>query len=202
MSDSVSIINFQNAVKNTLTTYFAGIVNTVIWYEQGENDKGQPLPITTPAIILEIESADEGDDLGDNRAPFLAHLTAYCILGQQTQDLQTQVRTFAGQLFSKVRKNKWGLGINVSFPGGITMGPGKFDPEATGYESWFVSWDQTLWLDTSIWDTTEIIPTEVYWSWSPDIGIPHEDDYELVPFDSAQGPPDGVEPPAVSGAER
>lgn len=172
-----TLADFHAAVSGILATYFAANVNTIVWYEQGETSTGQPLPIKTPAVILEIEAAEEGDDAGDDRSPLLMHITAYCILSQQTADLQIQLRSFAAQLFAKVRKNKWGLGNTVSFPGGITLGPGKFDPEATGYDSWFVSWDQTLYLGESIWKPGGIIPTEVWWNWSPEIGSDFVDSY-------------------------
>ena len=175
---SPSLEEFHNAIQEVLAAFFAANVNTVAWYEQGEDASGQPLPVKTPAIILEIDSAEEGDDVGDDRAPLLCHLTAYCILGQQTADLQIQVRAFAAQLFAKVRKNKWGLGHAISFPGSITLGPGKFDPEITGYESWFVSWDQTLYLGEDIWDSSAIRPTEIWWNWAPAIGNDFSDSYQ------------------------
>lgn len=172
-----TLAEFHTAIKTVIAANFGANVNTVIWYQQGEEANGQPLPVRTPAIILEIEAAEEGDDIGDERAPLLCHITAYCILGQQTTDLQIQVRTFAAQLFASVRKNKWGLGKAVSFPGGITLGPGKFDPEKTGYDSWFVSWDQTLYIGASVWYSSGILPTEVWVSWSPEIGEDFVDDY-------------------------
>jgi hypothetical protein len=171
------LAGFQDAIKAELSAFFGNIINTVAWYEQSESATGQPLPIVTPAVVLEIESADEGDDVGDDRTPLLCHLTAYCILGQQTPDLQTQVRAFAAQLFGKVRKNKWGLGAKVGFPGGITLGPGKFDPEATGYDSWFVSWDQTVYLGDSVWLPSGIMPSEIWWNWAPEIGTDFVDSY-------------------------
>lgn len=172
-----TLTQFHDAIAEAIAAHFGDNINTVAWYEQGETETGQPLPITTPAIILEIESADEGDDAGDDRAPLLCHLTAYCILGQQTPQLQIQVREFAAQLFAKVRKNKWNLGHDVSFPGGITLGPGKFNPEKSGYDSWFVSWDQTLYLGVDVWDSSAIRPTEILWSDKPLIGTGFEDYY-------------------------
>jgi hypothetical protein len=176
-----TLTEFHAALGNQIAAHFGDNVNTVTWYQQGETPAGQPLPIVTPAVILEIENAEEGDDVGDDRAPLLCHITAYCILGQQTTSLQIQVRDFAAQLFTKVRKNKWGLAHNVSFPGMITLGPGKFDPEKNGYDSWFVSWDQTLYLGDSVWDSTGIMPTEILWSELPLIGFNNEDHYKPLP---------------------
>jgi hypothetical protein len=173
-----TLTEFHLAIENAIDAHFGDNVNTIAWYQQGETPAGQPLPIITPAVILEIESAEEGDDIGDDRAPLLCHFTAYCILGQQTEALQIQVREFAAQLFKKVRKNKWGLAHNVSFPGMVTLGPGKFDPEKNGFDSWYVSWDQTLYLGDSIWDSTGIMPTEILWSELPLIGTGNEDHYE------------------------
>lgn len=174
-----TIRDFHEAIQAALLAKFGDDVNTVCWYQQAESSTGQPLPIETPAIILEIESAEEGDDVGDDRIPMLCHITGYCILSQKTTDLQIELRNFASQLLGEVRKNKWSLGNDVSFPFSVTLGPGKFNPEVQGYDSWFVSWAQTLYIGESVWKPTGIIPTEIWWSWAPDIGIPHVDDYQL-----------------------
>jgi hypothetical protein len=63
----------------------------------------------------------------------------------------------------------------------ITLGPGKFDPEKNGFDSWFVSWDQTLYLGDSVWDSTGIMPTEILWSEVPLIGTQNVDEYEPLP---------------------
>jgi hypothetical protein len=175
-----TLSQFHAAVVASVALRFGDNINTVLWYEQGETASGQPLPIITPAVILEIESAEEGDDIGDDRAPLLMHITAYCILGQQTDNLQMEVRNFASQLFALIRKNKWTLGHSVSFPGGITLGPGKFDPEKNGYESWFVSWDQTIYLGDNVWDSTGIPPQEVWLGLSPEIGLAFVDKYTRI----------------------
>ncbi|MGZ4953575.1 MAG: hypothetical protein ACXV8Q_00565 [Methylobacter sp.] len=174
---ATTVSGFHAAIKNAVAAHFGANVNTVAWYDQGEAADGQPLPIKTPAVILEMDSADEGDDAGDDRTPLACHITAYCILGRATPDLQIQVRSFAGQLLALARKNKWGLGKSVSFPGGFSLGGGKFDPEKNGYESWYVSWEQTLYLGTSVWDSAGVIPTEVWFGLSPEIGIPYVDKY-------------------------
>jgi hypothetical protein len=175
-----ALTDFHAAIAAAIATHFGDNINTTLWYQQAEDANGQALPVTTPAVILEIESADEGEDAGDDRAPLLCHISAYCILGQQTSDLQIQTRSFAAQLFALVRKNKWGLGHDVSFPGGITLGPGKFDPEKTGYDSWFISWDQTLFLGADVWDSSAILPTEIWLHQAPEIGLPFENDYDRV----------------------
>ena len=177
---TTTVSSFHAAVKAAISARFGVNVNTVEWYEQGEKTNGQPKLIKTPAIILEMESADEGDDAGDDRDPLNCHISAYCILGQQTTDLQIQVRNFSAQLFALVRKNKWSLGRAASFPASITLGPGKFDPEKNGYESWFVSWEQTIYLGDDIWAPSGIVPTTVYLGESPLIGTGNEDQYTRV----------------------
>lgn len=177
---ALTVSGFHAAIKAAIATHFGVNVNTVEWYEPGEEANGQPKPIKTPAIILEMESADEGDDVGDDRTPLSCHITAYCILGRSTPDLQIQVRTFAAQLLALARKNKWGLAKNASFPGSFTLGDGKFDPEKNGYESWFVTWDQTFYLGDSVWAPSGIVPSTVYLGQSPLIGTGNEDQYIQV----------------------
>lgn len=172
-----SLSGFHAAIAAAIAAFFGDNINSVLWYAQGEDAASQPLPVITPAVILDIESAEEGEDAGDDRAPLLCHITAYCILGQKTADLQIQVRSFAAQLFTLVRKNKWSLGRAVGFPGGITMGPGKFDPEKNGYDSWYVSWDQTLFMGADVWDSSAVLPTEIWWNWTPEIGADFVDSY-------------------------
>lgn len=177
---ALTVPGFHAAIKAAIAAHFGANVNTVEWYEQGEEASGQPKPIKTPAIILELESFSDGDDMGDDRTPLACQITANCILGRSTPDLQIQTSNFAAQLLAKVRKNKWGLARGAGFPGGLTAGPGKFDPEKNGYESWFVSWDQTFYLGDSVWAPSGIVPSTVYLGQSPLIGTGNEDQYIQV----------------------
>ncbi|EGW22161.1 hypothetical protein [Methylobacter tundripaludum] len=168
---------FHAAIKDQIAAFFGANVNTVEWYEQGEDPDSRPRPIKTPAIILELESFIPGDDIGDGRTPLDCQITANCILGRSTPNLQIQTSNFAAQFLANARNNKWGLAHDASFPSGFTAGPGKFDPEKNGYESWFVTWGQTFYLGNDVWAPTGITPTEVWLGLSPEIGIPYVDKY-------------------------
>ena len=177
---ALTVPSFHAAIKATIAAHFGANVNTVEWYEQGDEASGQPKPIKTPAIILEVESFSPGDDVGDGRTPLDCQITANCILGRSTPDLQIQTSNFAAQFLSNARNNKWGLARDASFPSSFTAGPGKFDPEKNGYESWFVSWDQTFYLGDSVWAPSGIVPSTVYLGQSPLIGTGNEDQYIQV----------------------
>ena len=135
--------------------------------------------VITPSIIIAMESADEGEDCGDGRVAINAKFCAYCYLGINTQNIQLELREFVTQVFAHVKNNVWNLD-NVLVPQHIEAGPGDFNPADNGFESWYVSWEQTIYLGDSVWDASGIVPSEIYVGLSPDIGNGHIDDYEQI----------------------
>ncbi len=164
----------QVAVKQAIETEFDSIVKTVELY--GDSLES----VNTQAVIISMDNADEGNDIGDERVPVQCDFSALCLLGFSTANVQLEIREFALQLFTLVRQNKWNLGTAVSFPENLSIQPGPFDPEKNGYESFIVSWQQTVYVGPSVWDASGVMPTEVNLGWLPKVGSGFEADYEQI----------------------
>jgi len=136
----------QTAIKDGISANFAGTVPTVELY--GDQFQGA---VPTPAIIISMDDADVGQSLGDGRLALDCRFSAVCLLGFNTVDVQVEVREFALQLLQLVRYNTWGMPDDVESPSNLAMQPGPFNPDKSGYESFIVSWDQTVFVGESVW---------------------------------------------------
>jgi len=161
----VDIEQYHDAIINALKLEFASRVNTIDRYEPNQEN-----PIDTPAILLEMEYADEGFDQGDDKIPLSCKMTLHVLLGNQTPNIKLEIRKFAVQVFVLVRSNQFGLS-DVEIPSGLNMGPGDFKVGKHGYEGWFISWDQNIFLGSSVWEPTGFVPQTVFVGHSPDVGI-------------------------------
>lgn len=167
---------FHQAVMAAIAGHFTGKVQVLAYPMETSQ-------IQTPAVLLEMESAEEGQDPGDGRIALRCRMAAHCVLGFQTEQIGLEVRSFAAQLFTLITDYKFGLGVNISWPEGLELHPGEFKPGKAGFESWCVTWEQTLYLGDSAWDDSGIVPQTVYLGIAPEIGAEHEADYIEV-FDA------------------
>ncbi|MCG7868196.1 MAG: hypothetical protein JAY74_17755 [Candidatus Thiodiazotropha taylori] len=150
-------------------------LETIKAYRSDEQDE----TINTPALLLELERIDEGSDAGDGRDALRCSFTAHCILSNLTDGVEIEVRNFAATVFRLLKGARFGLEELAGDPEAITAGPGEFKPGAEGYESWYVNWEQNVYIGESMWEGG-IVPHTVKLGWSPDVGIGHADDYEQV----------------------
>ncbi len=170
---TTTVKTFHQSIMDAIAGHFAGKVQ-VLAYPLESNE------IRTPAVLLEMESAEEGQDPGDGRLALRCRMAAHCVLGYQTEHIGLEVRSFAAQFFTLITDNKFGLGADVSWPQTLELHPGEFKPGKAGFESWCVIWEQTLFLGESEWDDTGIVPETVMLGIAPNIGAAHEPDYVQV----------------------
>ena len=170
---TITVKSFHQAIIDTIKDHFSGKVQ-VISYPLETSE------IRTPVVLLEMESAEEGQDPGDDRLALRCRMAAHCVLGFQTDDIGMEIRSFAAQLFVLLTDNKYGLGSEVSWPEGLELNPGEFKPGKAGFESWCVIWEQTIYLGESEWDDNGVVPEIVMLGIAPDIGIGHDPDYEDI----------------------
>nr|VFK12777.1 MAG: hypothetical protein BECKLFY1418C_GA0070996_100182 [Candidatus Kentron sp. LFY] len=158
--------DLHNAILDAFKAKFGERIKTYGAYRPFET-----APIKTPAILLNLEDAGLGEDIGDKRTPMLWQVTLHCILSFQTPDVEVAIRDFASQVFRMVPYNKWGLGSDVSFPSqqDLHAGPGEFKEGKHGFESWYVTWPQTLYLGESLWDEEEFVIADVYVGSDPEL---------------------------------
>lgn len=57
------------------------------------------------------------------------------------------------------------------------IGPGEFKPGQEGFDSWYATWEQTVYLGKGVWDPEGVIPEKIYLGQTPAIGPIHEPDY-------------------------
>lgn len=160
---SIEIGDYHQAIIDALKAQFAGRVQTVEMYELTEEK-----PINTPAILLEMEYGDEGYDKGDDLVPLQCRMTLHMLIGSKTPNLQMEIRRFAFEVFRLVRSNQFDVS-DVTMPEGINMGPGEFKVGEKGYESWYVSWEQTIYAGESAWEPTGFVPQSVFVGRNPEI---------------------------------
>nr|VFJ67599.1 MAG: hypothetical protein BECKFW1821B_GA0114236_11329 [Candidatus Kentron sp. FW] len=64
--------------------------------------------------------------------------------------------------------------------GDDAIGPGEFKLGQEGYDSWYATWEQTVYLGESVWNLEGVIPEKIYLGRSPEIGAAHEQDYTFL----------------------
>lgn len=131
---------------------------------------------TVPAIILDLEEMTEGEDQGDDRFPLECSMIAYCLMSADTPDYLLASKDFAREVMQHVRQNNWDL-ENVELPEALEAAPADFSPGRAGYECWAVTWTQTFYFGEDIWKSDLPTPTTIKFSYSPEIGTAHEEDY-------------------------
>ncbi len=138
--------------------------------------------ITTPAVLIEAVEMKPGRKIGDGRLPVTVEFAAHCCLSVKTERVELEIRNFAAKLLQVVNGNKWGLADAVERPERLSAFPGMFKPDDKGFESWVVTWEQTIHLG-EVWQDADFLPTDVYVGEAPDIGAAHEDKYWKITDD-------------------
>jgi len=176
---SGSISTYLDALKTKLTEVFAERVDTIDYLLVVDSNK----KLDTPAILLEVESIDEGIDAGDEKTPLSLKVSAFCILSKETTHdachAEVEIINFAAEVIATIRNQRWGL-TGIGKPTAITSQPALFNPGKEGDEVWQVSWEQSMDVGTSIWAPSGTTPSTVFLGRSPDVGTGHEDDYEQI----------------------
>ena len=135
--------------------------------------------IITPAVLIEAVEMKPGSRVTGGRLPVTVEFAAHCCLSVKTERVELEIRNFAAKLLQVVNGNKWGLADAVERPERLTAFPGMFKPDDKGFESWVVTWEQTIHLG-EVWQDADFLPTEVYVGEAPDIGAANKDKYEKI----------------------
>lgn len=134
--------------------------------------------VNTPAALIELEAAEEGEDDGSGRVPVRCTWTIHCLLSRKTERVEVEIRDFATKVLALVRQNRWGM--PALMPDNLQAGPGEFSPGQDGYEGWYVTWEQTVYIGPDVWVGDGLIASTVYIGRSPAIGEGHAEDYDAV----------------------
>ncbi len=166
-----SVRQWHEAILAALRTEFKNQKVTVAAYAPTAST------LQTPALLLEMEDGTLGNDTGDGRTALSCRLTLHALLSLQTDDVDLAIRDFATAVLLFTRYQQWGL-KNVSAPAQLAMGQGHFQTGDLGYESWYVTWEQTIYLGESRWHTDGLYRGPIRLGLDPQTGKGHEGDYE------------------------
>jgi len=144
-----------------------------------------------PAILVELEDfeAAPDDNPGTEQLMVFARFAATIVIGFRTESAKREIRRLAAALGVFVHRNRWGTAHGYVGPAEVlTITPDEFDPEMDRVEVWRVEWRQMLALGDGVWVNDGSLPTEILYSFVPEIGVPFEEEYEPVDLDSPLGP--------------
>ncbi len=162
--NSISLTDFQNAIKDKIKEHIPKV--TVDSYDSLTADISE----NAPACLLELEQFDFGTDKGDDRYPSVCRISIHCILGFEVTDRALQLREFALKVAQLVRKDGiWIKDKVMTRPTSIEAYPGKFSEDTDkSYDSWVVTWEQTVYLGESLWTIEGSTPQDVYYAFASD----------------------------------
>jgi hypothetical protein len=135
--------------------------------------------VITPALLLEAGEFKPGRRTGDGRTPLKIEFAAHCYLSVRTPNAELEIRNFAAKVCQLLDGQRWGMGDALERPEQIAAFPGAFKPDDKGFECWVVTWEQTAHLG-ELWQEADFLPQEAFFNEAPDIGLVHQDDYQVL----------------------
>lgn len=136
--------------------------------------------ITSPALLVELADADGAADPGTGELAVTARLELRAVVDRaptapgQSPDLAALGLATSAAL-AVYAAGRFGLAVGPAQH--LRIEPDHFKPELATYAVWLVTWTHEVRLGADLWTGEGIIPTEVWAGLSPEIGLPHQDDY-------------------------
>jgi hypothetical protein len=153
-------------------------IKTVEFYRDDENEA-----IPAPAILLEMSEVepDPTEDDGTGQLPAFMRFEARIVMGIRTPSVKAAVRKAACALAGWLHLRAWGNGVMAGPCIVIVCAPDEFDPRLDKWAVWRVEWRQQVFLGDNVWDGENdgAVPSS-FFSFAPDIGVPHIPDYVRV----------------------
>lgn len=169
------LVQVIDAMKTQLASVFPGV--TIGVYDPKSVD-----PIVVPAILIDLVAMPLESDNHDKMA-IRAHWCLHCLLADNTPDLSIAIRTLALSVMENIKND--GVWLPES---GVTEQPQKVlsRPSDVSYSgasnvaAWEVQFQQRLHLGASHWDSSAIVPQNIYVACVKE-GEPHaKSDHELI----------------------
>lgn len=171
----------HEAILADLREHYLDRVQTIEAYDPFPDADGQErAPLVTPALLIELDGIDPGEDDGTDRHPLRLSFVAHCVLSFRTAQMQLELREFASDVLQHVRHNRWGLYGAVQEPSALSAQAGEFQPGLQGFDSWQARWEQVVYVGLGAWAPEGTTPTTVYLGFAPHIGTAHEPEYIQV----------------------
>lgn len=187
----VDLTALHQAIEADIIAAFPQLA-TVGFYMETEAG-GRKLP-PMPACFLELSEFEGANDIdpGTGQLAVTGRFAARVAIGFKTANAKIAIRTLAAGLAAWLRKRKWVNPSNSAkkLPTGaaevIGAFPDEFSPELDQCEVWRIEWTQVIHLGDG-YEDDGTLPTQILFSWAPEIGIPHEADYK--PLGELEPPP-------------
>ncbi len=136
--------------------------------------------IRDPILLIEATEMeiDEGKKGGSGLLWVKVKYQAHCVLSRAVKNVDLECLNFSALVLKTVNNNKWGL-ANVGAPEKIEAFPGRYSNNPKGFDSWVVSWWQTVAIGDS-WQLSRAAADDVLISEAPNIGKAHINEYEIL----------------------
>lgn len=146
-------------------------------------DRKPPAPRACLYELVDFETTADAADPGTEQLAVTARFSARLLISFREQpNSKMQIRTLAAAFAAWLRLQRFGQPIGPAQV--IGAYPDDFEPELDQYECWRVEWTHVLHLGATMWNDDGVRLEPVY-SWAPDIGLGHEQDYKS--FDELTG---------------
>lgn len=162
----------HDAIAAQIATAFPSF-RVVEFYRDDESER-----VETPACLLEMTEAEPAPEMDAGSGQWPAHLRfeARILMSARSANAKREIRKAATALATWLNLRRF-AGIPTDECKVISCERDDFTPRRDKFECWRVEWVQLAFLGASAWNNDGTIPTEVYFSFDPDIGTAHEADY-------------------------
>ena len=175
MADADTVVTLDalhEAIRDQVAAQFPDFL-TVEFYR---DDEGQSMP--TPACLLELVEAEDAADMdaGSGQWHAMLRFQARVVMALRGPEVRLNVRKAALALATYLRLRRWD-GIAADPCQVIACEPDEFAPNVERFAVWRVEWVQLVMLGESAWTNDGTVPTQVLYSFTPEVGTPNEGSY-------------------------
>lgn len=165
---------------------FSTDFNLIAFYRD-EEERRAPKVTELPALLLELTELepDAENDANCEQLPVIARFEARIVVNAMQdkalsiETAKIKVRALAAKLAHYLYKHKRFHKLPAGALSVDAIVEDAFYPELDRYEVWRVDFSIPILIGESVWISDGITPTPAY-SWSPNIGAEHEQDYQDI----------------------
>lgn len=178
MADAATEVDLEalhTAIRDQIAAAFPAF-RTVEFYR---DDESETMP--TPACLLEMTEAEPQpeSDTGTGQWSALLRFEARIIMAHRSGTTPLEVRKAATALATWLRLRRWGADVPTDPCQVIACEPDEFAPLLAKFKAWRIEWVNRADLGESVWKNDGVVPESLY-SWAPDVGAAHVDDYRPI----------------------
>lgn len=175
------LVDLRTAVLADLKAKLPGLRSAAVHGGRFDLEELKRYSAQAPALRVAVLGAPSLADTGDERTDVDATLVAY-VLTTDAPQLPRDVAALnlCEVLLAYIPHKRWGL-QDIGAPERVSASnlyDGGLDRQAVAL--WAVSWSQRVRLGESVFAEDGTLPSEIYASWVPDVGIENQDKYTPI----------------------